>query len=69
MVERRIFIVGHADRRSIKLNIMVRPVCFLVIAVSLAGAATDPSLARLEQQIEYVSHATDGVVGVERDAY
>ena len=28
------------------------------------AAATDPSLSRLEQQIEFVSHATDGVAGV-----
>jgi beta-lactamase class A len=43
----------------------MRVVCFLLIAVSLAGAATDPALVRLEQQIEYVSHATDGVVGLD----
>jgi beta-lactamase class A len=42
----------------------MRVVCFLLIASSLATAATDPALARLEQQIEYVSHATDGVAGV-----
>jgi beta-lactamase class A len=46
----------------------MRAVCFLLItaaiAVSPAGAATDPALARLEQQIEFVSHATDGVTGV-----
>ncbi len=42
----------------------MRAVCFLLIATSLVWAATDPALARLEQQIEYVSHATDGVAGV-----
>jgi beta-lactamase class A len=42
----------------------MRAVCSFLIAASLAAAATDPSLARLEQQIEYVSHATDGVAGV-----
>lgn len=35
-----------------------------MLTASFAGAATDPGLARLEQQIEYVSHVTDGVVGV-----
>lgn len=30
----------------------------------MAAAASDPSLARLEQQMEFVAHATDGVVGV-----
>src|SRR5580658_10314798 len=47
----------------------MRAVCFLLvtaaIAVYPAGAATDPALARLEQQIEHVSHATDGLTGVE----
>jgi len=47
----------------------MRALCFLLFAASLAvtaaGAATDPALARLEQQIEYVSHATDGVVGLD----
>jgi beta-lactamase class A len=45
----------------------MRAVCFLLaltVAASLVRAATDPALARLEQQIEYVSHATDGVAGV-----
>jgi beta-lactamase class A len=42
----------------------MRAFCLIVLATGLAYAATDPSLARLEQQIEYVSHATDGVVGV-----
>jgi beta-lactamase class A len=42
----------------------MRAVCFLLIATSLVWAATDPALARLEQQIEYVSHATDGVAGL-----
>src|SRR5579863_10195911 len=43
----------------------MRAVCLLILAGSLAFAATDPALARLEQQIEYVSHATDGVAGVD----
>jgi beta-lactamase class A len=43
----------------------MRAVCLLLIAASFAFAATDPVLARLEQQIEYVSHATDGVSGVD----
>jgi beta-lactamase class A len=45
----------------------MRAVCFLLITAIVvfpADAATDPALARLEQQIEYVSHATDGVTGV-----
>ena len=40
------------------------PLALLLAATSLASAATDPALARLEQQVEYVSHATDGVAGV-----
>ncbi len=43
---------------------LMRAVCFLLTATSLLAAATDPALVRLEQQINYVSHATDGVVGV-----
>ena len=43
----------------------MRAVCFLLLTTSLAGAATDPAMARLEQQIDYVAHATDGVVGVD----
>ena len=43
----------------------MRVVCFLLIAATSPAAATDPALARLEQQIEYVSHATDGVTGVD----
>jgi beta-lactamase class A len=43
---------------------LMRVVCFLLTATSLFAAATDPALARLEQQIGYVSHATDGIVGV-----
>jgi beta-lactamase class A len=42
----------------------MRAVCLLLTATSWLAAATDPSLGRLEQQIEYVSHATDGTVGV-----
>jgi len=42
----------------------MRAVCLLFAAISLANAATDPALARLERQIDYVSHVTDGVAGV-----
>src|SRR5580704_12244625 len=47
----------------------MRAVCFLLLALALLasalpGAATDAGLARLEQQVEYVSHSTDGVTGV-----
>src|SRR6202023_1456472 len=43
---------------------LMRAVCLLLAATSVFAAATDPAMARLEQQIEYVSHATDGVAGV-----
>jgi beta-lactamase class A len=43
---------------------LMRGFCLLWLTASLACGATDPSLARLEQQLDYVSHATDGVVGV-----
>jgi beta-lactamase class A len=33
-------------------------------ASSVAAAATDPALARLQQQLEFVAHTTDGAVGV-----
>jgi beta-lactamase class A len=37
----------------------------ILAAASCCGAATsDPSLTRLEQQIEFLSHTTDAVVGV-----
>ena len=37
----------------------------ILAAVSFCSAATsDPSLARLEQQLEFLSHTTDAVVGV-----
>src|SRR5580704_16634599 len=42
----------------------MRAAILLLAATSFLPAAPDPALARLEQQIEYVSHATDGVVGV-----
>jgi beta-lactamase class A len=42
----------------------MRAVCILLATTSLLAAATDPALARLEQQIDYVAHATDGIVGV-----
>src|ERR1039458_4055718 len=32
--------------------------------VSVATAAPDASLARLQQQLEFVAHASDGVVGM-----
>jgi beta-lactamase class A len=44
--------------------------CIVVLTGILAGAAccaaatSDPSLTRLEQQIEFLSHTTDAVVGV-----
>lgn len=43
----------------------MRVVCLYLLAACGLVAATDPSLARLEQQMEYVAHATDGVVGVD----
>ena len=42
----------------------MRSVFLLFAATGLVFAATDPSLTRLERQIENVSLATDGVVGV-----
>jgi beta-lactamase class A len=42
----------------------MRAVYLLLAAASLVFAATDPALIRLEQQLDYVSHATDGVTGV-----
>ena len=42
----------------------MRAACFLFAAMPLLFAAADPSLTRLQQQIEFVSHATDGVAGV-----
>lgn len=41
----------------------MRAVYLLITATSLAFAATDPALTRLEQQIDYVAHVTDGVTG------
>ncbi len=41
----------------------MRAIACLFIAASLL-AANDPTIARLQQQIEFVAHATDGVVGV-----
>jgi beta-lactamase class A len=37
---------------------------WLLLAAALAAAADDSSVARLQQQIEFVAKATDGVVGV-----
>jgi beta-lactamase class A len=34
------------------------------VAAPFAKAATDPSLVRLQQQLEFVAHSTDGAVGV-----
>jgi beta-lactamase class A len=42
----------------------MRGVCLLMFSAVLASAAGDSSLARLEQQVEYVSHVTDAIVGV-----
>jgi beta-lactamase class A len=42
----------------------MRAACLILTATSLFAATSDPALTRLEQQIEYVSHATDGIVGV-----
>jgi len=41
----------------------MRAIACLLIATSLP-AASDPTIARIQQQIEFVAHATDGVVGV-----
>jgi beta-lactamase class A len=41
----------------------MRLVCVLTIAAQIVFAA-DPSLARLERQIDYVSHVTDAILGV-----
>ena len=44
----------------------MRAACLILLAGScIYGTTTDPSLARLEQQISFVAKATDGVVGVE----
>src|SRR6185312_1866154 len=46
----------------------MRAICLCLLAAYAAApapaAATDSSLARLERQMEYVSHATDGIVRV-----
>lgn len=42
----------------------MRGVCLFLLTASLGLAATDAGLARLEQQIDFVSHATDALVGV-----
>ena len=42
----------------------MRYLCVFLAVAALASAATDPDLAHLRQQIEFVAHATDGVVGV-----
>ena len=43
----------------------MRAVCLFLTATALYAAAGDPSAtARLQQQIEFVAHATDGVLGV-----
>jgi beta-lactamase class A len=41
----------------------MRAIAVFLIAASLL-AANDPAIARLQQQIEFVAHATDGVLGV-----
>ncbi len=42
----------------------MRLFCFFIAATFCASAASDPSLARLEQQMELVARVTDGVTGV-----
>jgi beta-lactamase class A len=42
----------------------MRAACLLFAATPFLFAASDPSLARLERQIQFVSQATDGIVGV-----
>ena len=42
----------------------MRAVSILFLAASVACAASDPSVERLERQIEFVAHATDGILGV-----
>jgi beta-lactamase class A len=42
----------------------MRAVSILLLAASQVFAASDPSLGRLERQIEFVAHATDGILGV-----
>ena len=42
----------------------MRAACLLLTATTLFAATSDPSLARLGQQIEYVARATDGITGV-----
>jgi beta-lactamase class A len=41
----------------------MRAIAAFLVSTSLL-AANDPTIARLQQQIEFVAHATDGVVGV-----
>jgi beta-lactamase class A len=40
------------------------PGLLLAVASVAQPATSDPALARLQQQLEFVSHATDGVVGI-----
>jgi beta-lactamase class A len=49
---------------SRRYHTLMRAVAFLLTASSLLAAAPDPSLMRLQQQIQFVARATDGVVGV-----
>jgi beta-lactamase class A len=42
----------------------MRAACLFLLSSSFLSAASDPSLARLERQIELVAKATDGVLGV-----
>jgi beta-lactamase class A len=42
----------------------MRSICLLFTATTLAFAAADPSLTRLEQQLEFVARATDAVTGI-----
>jgi beta-lactamase class A len=42
----------------------MRYLCLFITFTASLFAATDPALSRLEEQIRFVSHVTDGVVGV-----
>jgi beta-lactamase class A len=42
----------------------MRAACLILAATPFLCAGSDPSVARLEQQIKFVAQATDGIVGV-----
>jgi beta-lactamase class A len=56
----------HVNKNCAKTgyDTLMRTLRIFFAATALAFGATDPSLTRLERQVEFVSHATDGVVGV-----